>query len=522
MKRRLIKPLWLVPWVAFAALYPTPSWPQKTQEPGPALAAARAAISSGKLENAETKLWSILSSDPNQAEALTLLGIVRGRQKRYAEAEALLRRALEIDPRSQAARRNLASAMIAQNHTNAAIEQYKEIVKLAPSDDGVKLELARLYSAEGQFSDALSTLESIPANHLPPNAIPVRAAALLALGRKKEAAQMIPRATQSPAVAIQLAEVFLEGQAPELAIQALDGASAHRHLMPARAFYLRGRALQATGNTSGALKELRTALARNPKDVETLVAMAAIQAAQNNHEDSVASLRRAYALDPDSAAVLRPLIVEGVKAGNRRLATRAARVLATKNPENLDDLYLSAAAMLEGKDFETASSIFEKYVTQRPEDSKGFLGLGIAQLAQQHFPEARNALQRALQLDPNLADAEYQLGALAEREGAASESVQHFERTVQLQPKHAKALASMGAQYLQAGNLEKAHEFLERSVAADPNNFKAHYDLALVLSKMGKTEEAKQHMERSRALRIAEDLRDNGSRSGQPTDATHQ
>jgi Flp pilus assembly protein TadD len=234
--------------------------------------------------------------------------------------------------------------------------------------------------------------------------------------------------------------------------------------------------------------------------------MAAIEASRNEHEKSVDLLKRAYALQPGSPEILRPLVVEAVKAGQRKTALRAAQALANKSPDNLDDLYLAAAAMLEGQDFATASSIFEKYVSLRPGDSKGFLGLGIAQLAQQHNEEATKALERSLQIDPTLGDAEYQLGVLADRKGVAAEAIQHFDRAVQLQPRHAKALASLGGQYLQAGDLDKAGAVLERSVAVDPNDSKAQYDLALVLSKLGKTEEAKQHMERSRTLKAAEDL----------------
>src|ERR1700694_4953315 len=82
---------------------------------GSALVTAKAEISKGELGRAEEKLWTVLSSDPNQSEALTLLGIIRGRQKRYAEAEALLRRVLQLDPKSVAAHRNLANVLSAQN-----------------------------------------------------------------------------------------------------------------------------------------------------------------------------------------------------------------------------------------------------------------------------------------------------------------------------------------------------------------------------------------------------------------------
>jgi tetratricopeptide (TPR) repeat protein len=472
----------------------------------PPIATARAEISRGQLEPAEKTLWTVLSSDPNQPEALTLLGIIRGRQKRYAEAEALCRRALQLDPASLAAHRNLASALVTQNKTDAALEEYKEVVKLAPRDSSAKVELARLHLTRGEFAESLSDLDGIPKDKFPAEAIPAKAASLLGMGRREEAAALIPQVKQTPRLAAELAEVFLEGNAPRYATELIDAALAASHPAPARLYYLKGRALQATGNSPAALSSLRQALARDPKSVDTLVTIAAIEASRNEHAKSVDLLKRAYTLQPGSPAILRPLVVEGIKAGQYKTALHAAQALADANPDNLDDLYLAAAAMLEGQDYATASSIFEKYVLQRPEESKGFLGLGIAQLAQQHYAEAAKAFERSLEIDPKLADAEYQLGNVADRTGAPAEAMQHFEHAVQLQPQHARALASLGEDYLQAGELQKAEAVLERSVAADPNNYKVQYDLALTLSKLGKTEEAKQHMERSRALKKAEDL----------------
>ena len=496
----------LVLLIGCAAACSTSAWPQKKQTNSPSpVAAARAEISRRQLDVAEKTLWTVLSSDPNEPEALTLLGIVRGRQKRYTEAEALFRRVLQLTPNSLVAHRNLAEALIAQNKPDAALEEYKEVVKLAPHDYSAKLELARLHLGRGEFADALSNLNSIPRDHLSPEALPAQAASLLGLGRREEAAALIPRAKQSPAIAAELAEVFLDANAPEYAIQLIDAALAGSQHPPARLYYLKGRALQAMGNSSAALSNLQQALTRDPKSVDTLIAIAALEASRNNHEKSLGLLKRAYVLQPDLPAVLRALVVEGMKAGQRKTALAAAQALADRNSDDLDDLYLAAAAMLEGQDFATASSIFEKYVSQRPGDSKAFLGLGIAQLAQQHYEEATKALERSLQIDPKLADAEYQLGILAEQKGATPEALQHFDRAVQLQPQHAKALASLGKQYLQTGDLEKAESALARSVSVDPNDFKTQYDLALVLSKLGKSEEARQHMERSRALKTAED-----------------
>src|SRR4030088_3215834 len=101
--------------VASAAICYTSAWPQQGPRSASPVSTARSEITRGQLDKAEKALWTVLSSDPNQPEALTLLGIVRGQQKRYAEAEALFRRALQLEPTSLLAHRNLASALIAQN-----------------------------------------------------------------------------------------------------------------------------------------------------------------------------------------------------------------------------------------------------------------------------------------------------------------------------------------------------------------------------------------------------------------------
>jgi len=472
----------------------------------PALLAAKKALARGELDQAEQQLWKVLSSNPDQSEALNLLGIIRGQQKRYPEAEALFRRVLQLDPKAVETHRNLANSLLVQNKTTEAIDEYTILTKLAPDDTQLRIQLAHLYLVSGKFSDALSTLDQVKANRFPVDAVPLKAAALLGLGKTKEASLLIPLAVKSPDIAADLAEVFLEGGAPEYALKVIEGTQNGAQPMSARLLYLRGRALAVTGNQTAALVSLQQSLTRSPKSVDTLLALASAYSSQSEHGKSMELLQRANALEPNSPRVLRPLVIEGMKTGNHAAALNAAHSLATRSPDNLDDQYVAAAAMLEAKDDVTAAQIFEKYVQARSNDAKAFLGLGVAQLSQRKYPEARTALERALEIDPNLADAEYELAMVAEQQGATDEAFQRLERTVQLQPQHAMALASLGAHYLQTGDLDKARGFLERSVAVNPNNFKSQYDFGLVLAKLGRNDEAQQHLERSQSLRNAEDL----------------
>src|ERR1700751_3201130 len=84
-------------------------------KPQSLLATATAQLKQNDLDAAEKTLWSILSTDPANPEVLTMLGVIRGQQQRFAEAEALFRRVVQLNPKSAVAVRNLASSLLAQD-----------------------------------------------------------------------------------------------------------------------------------------------------------------------------------------------------------------------------------------------------------------------------------------------------------------------------------------------------------------------------------------------------------------------
>jgi Flp pilus assembly protein TadD len=465
------------------------------------LSAAKTQVAHGDLPSAESTLWTILGTDPNNTEALLILGEVRSRQRRFPEAEALFRRVLQVDPKSAAGHRNLAQTLAVENKPGDALAEFRSAAELAPRDVNIRVELARLYVGSGQFGQAVSTLQSIPPAQFPADAIPVKAAAFLATGRKAEAIHLIEPARSSTNAELDLAEVYLRNNLPDEALRCLEIASAAVK-QSTRLDYLRGRALTEKNQTEAAFAALQHSLAQDPKSPDTLVALAEIYSTQNKHADAVAALEKARALNPDSLPLLRHLVVEATKAGDSKAAIEAASALSDKSPDNPDDLYLAAAAMLQ-QNVQGAASVLEKYVALRPDNARAWMGLGIAYVQQEHWDQARKPLERAIQLDPTLAEAEYELGLVAKSQAKADEAIQHLQRALQLQPKHVGALRTLGNLYLQSGELERAKEALEQAEAFDANNVQTEYDLGLVCNKLGQTSLARQHMEQYRKLKAA-------------------
>ena len=458
-------------------------------------ASAEALISSGDLEGAEHLVWSVLTTNRNDAHALTLLGTIRGLQHRLPEAETLFRRAAEIDPKSSEAQSGLARALALQGKSEAAIEAYQRAESLAPKEVRLKIELAELYRDSGKPEAALATLESLPSTRLNQRAILVRVSSLIDLHRADEAFSVArSAAAKSPDLSLEMARMFVAAKQPDQALALLASATVGGKQLD-RVHYLKGQVLLEKGQTVPALAAFQKSVTLNPKAADSMAAIAEIYSLQGNHSKSFETMQRVIKLDPDSVPTLRHFTVEAMKSGHTPAAAESALKLISLSADP-EDQYLGAAVLLDANQEEDALGALQKYTSARPDDAKGWLAFGMANERLQHADGARKAYDRSLQLNPNLAESEFRLGLLSKVQNDTAAATQHFERAIQIDPSKARAFLEAGELYLQSGQLSHALEFLQRAEALNPNDSETQYNLGLVLSKLGRIEESKQHMAR--------------------------
>jgi serine/threonine protein kinase/Flp pilus assembly protein TadD len=103
---------------------------------------------------------------------------------------------------------------------------------------------------------------------------------------------------------------------------------------------------------------------------------------------------------------------------------------------------------------------------------------------------AENAVRRALELDPESAEAHASLGLLhsERREGPAA--IRNLERAVELRPGYAEAHNWLSWVHLLLGNREESLESAERAVELDPRSHEAVSNLSLSYLANGEYEEA--------------------------------
>ena len=125
-------------------------------------------------------------------------------------------------------------------------------------------------------------------------------------------------------------------------------------------------------------------------------------------------------------------------------------------------------------------------------------------LKQNDYGQAVAALKDALELDPDLPAAHYELGKVLLQTDEMVGALAAFRRTTELLPEYASAWGNLGAALGEMRELDDAAEALTRAVALDPLSHPLHSNLGVTYRDQGKLAEAETAFRR--ALQLTPDF----------------
>ena len=131
----------------------------------PRLLEAAAALCENRIPVAESLLRAHLKQFPTDLPALRMLAEVAARLQRYADAEVLLERALELAPSFVPARHNYAVVLHRQRKIKAAWEQVQKLVEADPLNPGYRTLKAAIASGIGEYDQALELYAGVLAEY---------------------------------------------------------------------------------------------------------------------------------------------------------------------------------------------------------------------------------------------------------------------------------------------------------------------------------------------------------------------
>lgn len=152
-----------------------------------------------------------------------------------------------------------------------------------------------------------------------------------------------------------------------------------------------------------------------------------------------------------------------------------------------------------GASLRLAVEYFEDAVEADSEYARAYSGLadswilmsGYAGTAEEESnTRAEEYARRALELDPDLAEANASLGLVLRNQGDVDGSIPLLERATQLNASYSPAFHWLGLSYSQAGRLQDALRVARRAVEIDPQYLTAKRALAGLLRDLGRHDEA--------------------------------
>ncbi len=265
----------------------------------------------GRLQPAQACYREALRLQPDNPDALNLLGVVHNQTGREAEAEALIARALAIGPTVALYHNNMGAALRALGRDDEAATHYREAARLDPGYVDAHVNLGNALDATGRLDDAIASygraLDLAPDNA---DAHTALAGALAGVGDEDAAATHFHRAAELDP----------------------NSALAHGNL---------GNHLLRRGDTEAAIAAFTRATNLDPSHVEALVGLGAALRDAYRSAAAETHLRRALEIAPDHRHALHMLAMVMKDLGRRDEAERLLNHVLTIDAafvEALNDL----------------------------------------------------------------------------------------------------------------------------------------------------------------------------------------
>ena len=370
----------------------------------------------------------------------------------------------------------------AERYPNA-IDVYRKALELAPRNEVAELGLAEAYRRVHNVDETQALLRDARKHH--PKSVPV----LKALGSFET-----------------------EAESYDAAIEALHAAAA---LAPTDES---GRDMLATaylgkGDKEAALRQIEKALALDPADQLARFLRAQILADGGKNKEALADAEKAFEAKPDSlparrllveilirlkqcaraVVILRPaenppaldteeLFILGNAydcAGQAELAKAARNEFAVasendrrraENEVQSKHLYEQANELARRNKFGDALDILQQALEKDPKNGFAYSQQAKIFFSMHETDKAREAIKRALEIQPYQPDFLYVEGVIAESEGKDDEALAAFEEVGQINPKEADAYFEIGRIFMKRKDRERALAAFRKAAELAPDD----------------------------------------------------
>jgi tetratricopeptide (TPR) repeat protein len=325
----------------------------------------------------DAALKKALELGPGRPEPIVAMARYKFTQNAFEEAETLLHQAVKLDPKSPIALVDLGDLYAnVKNDPAKAMEFYRQAIQVGPDHAGAHYALGIMQAKQRDSLGAIASLERARD-----------------LGGGK-----------NPLPSLALGQVYAQTKKWKESREAFTQAIAIEPSLVA-AYVGRAGTFVASGNAKSAIADLKKAEELAPKNPEAPFRLGVLYQEQKAHKEAYAAYERALAIEPRAVLALNNLAWLAATRGERLAEATAwiekARELAPKEPIIIDTQGWVLRARGE---LDKALAVLNEGMAVRPTVDLHY-HLGVVQQEKGMLAEARDNLRKALQMQPDFADA---------------------------------------------------------------------------------------------------------------------
>jgi tetratricopeptide (TPR) repeat protein len=437
--------------------------------------------SAGRDEPAIAPLNQATHLDPSDIRAHLVLAAVMDRTKQIAAAEAEWRAALAIDPDSAPALDGLSQNLLDQRDYAAVIALLDRPGTTRARTSQQSLNLGIAYSSSAQLDSAISVLREGLNNE--PDSLPIAnelSMVLMLHGREDEAFAVFSMALDKHPNDQVTQILYLHALVSSHSDQAAE--YAHKLLVGYpdqwEVLYLNAVLESQEGDFRTARTHLEHSIAANSSYPQSQAELGSVLARLDDLPGSRQHLEKAIALgdaspetEYDLGKVLQRL--GDTAAAQQKLQlyeqlkkSRADKVQAAGKAEEGDQAMAAGNAT-------QAASLYRAALASDPNESLLYYKLSRALDKMKDIDGEKAALEQAIQLNPNLAEAQNQMGYIAAHEDEAPRAEIYFQAAVHAEPSYAAAWINLAATFASEAKWQDAKNAVAHALEIDPQNAQA-------------------------------------------------
>ena len=419
--------------------------------------------------------------DPTDIRPHLVLGAVMDRLKKTTDAEDEWRAALAIDPDSAVALESLSQDLVDSKDYGSVIALLDKEGRERARTAVQSLNLGIAYAGRVELDKAVNVLREGLNNN--PDSLPIAnelAVLLMLVGRDDQAYAVFDLALAKHPDDLPTQLLYLHTlvashseRATELAHKLLAAHPDHWEVL-----YLNAVLEAREGEFAVARGHLDRSVALNPSSKEAqhelgsaLSSLGELAAAKEHLEKAIALGDNQPEVQYDLAKVLQRLgetaqAQEKLDIYQRLKRSQSERTQAAGKAEVGDE------AMKAG-DTAKAITLYKDALESNPDEPLLYYKLSRALDKARDIDGEKAALQRAIQLNPNLAEAQIQMGFLSARAGDTNAAEGYFRAAVKASPSQVVAWINLGATLVSEAKWDDAKQAVGHALEIDPDNAQA-------------------------------------------------